>query len=165
MRAVSPPQLEGPTAELVEEFAGIFAREAITDCVVDSYERLRPARIPDFLSLLAYRFARERLLAAARARGHREASVPSVLFVCTHNSRRSQLAAALQTHRAGDRVEVSSAGSHPVGGIASEVVPSLSEVGIDPPGLFPKPITDDVIRGSDVTAHVTRSRRSQCHVS
>jgi protein-tyrosine-phosphatase len=43
------------------------------------------------------------------ARGRRT----TVLFVCTGNGTRSQIAEALLRHRAGDRVEVASAGSHP----------------------------------------------------
>ena len=38
---------------------------------------------------------------------------PEVLFVCVHNAGRSQMAAALLAHHAGDRVVVRSAGSAP----------------------------------------------------
>ncbi|BBZ48755.1 hypothetical protein MHEI_04720 [Mycobacterium heidelbergense] len=38
---------------------------------------------------------------------------PSVLFVCVHNAGRSQMAAALLAHLAGDRIEVRSAGTEP----------------------------------------------------
>ena len=41
------------------------------------------------------------------------ADVPEVLFVCTHNAGRSQMAAALLDHQAAGRVRVSSAGSQP----------------------------------------------------
>jgi protein-tyrosine-phosphatase len=37
----------------------------------------------------------------------------SVLFVCVHHAGRSQIAAALLTHLAGDRIEVRSAGTEP----------------------------------------------------
>lgn len=40
-------------------------------------------------------------------------NVPRILFVCTHNSARSQMAEALLRQRLGDAVSVSSAGSHP----------------------------------------------------
>ena len=39
--------------------------------------------------------------------------VPEVLFVCIHNAGRSQMAAALLAHHAGDRVAVRSAGTAP----------------------------------------------------
>ncbi|MGH3884768.1 MAG: low molecular weight phosphatase family protein, partial [Pseudonocardiaceae bacterium] len=147
MWAVSPPQLEGAIAALAEEFSGVFAREAVADCVVGSYELLQPARIPDFLPLLAHRFARERLRAAARAEGRQEGQVPSVLFVCTHNAGRSQLAAALLMNLAGERIEVTSAGSRPGHAVAPEVVTALAEIDLEASALFPKPITDEVIRG------------------
>jgi arsenate reductase len=40
---------------------------------------------------------------------------PSVLFVCIHNAGRSQMAAGLLRHLAGDRIEVRSAGTEPAG--------------------------------------------------
>jgi hypothetical protein len=40
-----PPELAGAVDGLVEEFTGVFAREAIADCVLDSYRQLRPARV------------------------------------------------------------------------------------------------------------------------
>ena len=39
---------------------------------------------------------------------------PQVLFVCVHNAGRSQMAAALLTHHAGDRIIVRSAGPRPL---------------------------------------------------
>jgi len=41
------------------------------------------------------------------------AGIPEVLFVCTHNAGRSQMAAALLDHQAAGRVRVTSAGSQP----------------------------------------------------
>ena len=40
-------------------------------------------------------------------------STPSVLFVCVHNGGKSQMAAGLMRHAAGDRVAVHSAGTNP----------------------------------------------------
>ena len=59
------------------------------------------------------------------------ASVPTVLFVCVHNAGRSQMAAGLLTHLAGDRVRVRSAGSEPADRLNPAVVTAMAEVGID----------------------------------
>ena len=67
-------------------------------------------------------------------------SIVRVLFVCTHNSARSQMAEAILRHQGGGAVEVSSAGSHP-----SHVHPmaaqTLVEQGIDTEGLHSKPLS------------------------
>jgi hypothetical protein len=52
---------------LVDEFSGVFAREDIAECLTDNLELLQPARVRGFLPLLAHRFAREGLTAAAKA--------------------------------------------------------------------------------------------------
>ena len=62
---------------------------------------------------LAEKFARDRLTALAQSKGLIAKPVPEVLFVCVQNSGRSQMAAALTRHIAGDRIHVRSAGSQP----------------------------------------------------
>jgi arsenate reductase len=54
----------------------------------------------------------------------------TVLFVCTHNSSRSQMAEGLLRDRYGDRYEVRSAGTNP-GGVNPFAVAVMEEVGID----------------------------------
>ena len=54
-----------------------------------------------------------------------------VLFLCTQNSARSQLAEGILRHLGGDRVEVFSAGSEP-SSIHPETVRTLASLGIDP---------------------------------
>jgi len=76
--------------------------------------------------------------------------IPEVLFVCVHNAGRSQMAAALLDHHAGGRVLVRSAGSAPVEEISSAVVEAMAEIGLDLSEAFPKPLTDDSVRGCDV---------------
>lgn len=64
-----------------------------------------------------------------------------VLFLCVHNSARSQMAEGLLRARAGDRFEVFSAGN-----VATEVRPlaiaAMDEIGIDISGQFSKTTAD-----------------------
>ena len=63
-----------------------------------------------------------------------------VLFVCTGNGTRSQIAEALLREKAGDQVEVVSAGSHPKP-IHPNAIKVLAEVGIDISDARSKPIS------------------------
>jgi len=62
---------------------------------------------------------------------------PRVLFLCTHNAARSQMAEALLRRHGGDRFEVVSAGLEPtqVHPLTHEV---LAEIGVDTTGLRAK---------------------------
>lgn len=53
-----------------------------------------------------------------------------VLFVCTHNSSRSQMAEGLVRHIFGDYYEVYSAGTEP-GGVSQFAVGAMEEIGIN----------------------------------
>jgi arsenate reductase (thioredoxin) len=76
--------------------------------------------------------------------------IPEVLFVCVHNAGRSQIAAALLDHHAGGLVHVRSAGSAPAESINPAVIQAMDELGIDMSKEFPKPLTTEAVRGSDV---------------
>jgi protein-tyrosine-phosphatase len=75
---------------------------------------------------------------------------PEVLFVCVHNSGRSQMAAALLDAKSEGRVRVRSAGSAPAEAINPLVVEVMSESGLDLTKAFPKRLTDDAVRAADV---------------
>jgi arsenate reductase (thioredoxin) len=77
-------------------------------------------------------------------------TTPEVLFVCIHNAGRSQMAAALLDHHAGGRVVVRSAGSQPADQLNPAVVEAMAEVGLDISKEFPKPLTEDAVKASDV---------------
>ena len=75
---------------------------------------------------------------------------PSVLFVCVHNAGRSQMAAGLLTHLAGDRIEVRSAGTQPAEQINPAAVAAMAEIGIDITAATPKVLTPESVETSDV---------------
>src|SRR5436190_4176650 len=76
--------------------------------------------------------------------------IPEVLFVCIHNAGRSQMAAALLDRLAGGRVLIRSAGSEPADRLNPAVVEAMKEIGLDISKEFPKPLTEDMVRTSDV---------------
>jgi len=78
------------------------------------------------------------------------ADIPEVLFVCTHNAGRSQMAAALLDHQAAGRVRVTSAGSQPADQLNPSVVAAMAEIGLDISREFPKPLTTDKVQAADV---------------
>jgi len=53
-----------------------------------------------------------------------------VLFICTHNSARSQMAEGILNHLYGDRFEAYSAGTHPTR-VNPLAIKALKEIGID----------------------------------
>ena len=75
---------------------------------------------------------------------------PEVLFLCVHNAGRSQMAAALLSKKAGDRVLVHSAGSAPGEVLNPAVVRVMAEWDIDISGERPKRLTDQMGRDADV---------------
>lgn len=58
-------------------------------------------------------------------------SKSKVIFICTGNSARSQMAEGILRSLAGDHFDVFSAGTEPKGGILPEVQEVMREVGID----------------------------------
>jgi arsenate reductase (thioredoxin) len=75
---------------------------------------------------------------------------PSVLFVCVHNAGRSQMAAAFLRRRAGDAIDVRSAGTTPADEIQPTVREAMVEVGIDLRDAVPKALETDAVEAADV---------------
>jgi arsenate reductase len=78
------------------------------------------------------------------------AEKPSVLFVCIHNAGRSQMAAALLMHLAGNHIEVRSAGTEPADQLNPIAIAAMAELGIDISAAKPKILTTDAVQHSDV---------------
>jgi len=143
--------LRTAATRLQREFADTFGVETIERFLHSSYDQFAGrATIPNFLPLLAERFARQRLTALARVEGKITDTKPTVLFLCTHNAGRSQMALGFFTHLAGDRAVAWSGGSEPGNEINPAAVEAMAEVGIDITDEFPKPWTDEIVRAADV---------------
>jgi protein-tyrosine-phosphatase len=143
-------EFERTVSALARDFDGVFGRETIARFVRESLDRWPEASVTAHVEVLAYRFARDRLRALGVAEGKIVKDRPEVLFVCVHNAGRSQMAAGLLDHHAKGRVHVRSAGSTPADEIDPAVVEAMAELGIDVTKEYPKPLTDEFVRASDV---------------
>jgi arsenate-mycothiol transferase len=76
-------------------------------------------------------------------------SQPAVLFVCSKNGGKSQMAAALMRDLAGNRVTVYSAGTKPGEHLNAQSVESLTELGIGVGNERPKPVTQELLDSVD----------------
>ena len=72
-----------------------------------------------------------------------------VLFVCKHNTGRSQMAEAYLREFAGGRIDVASAGTIAADVPDPDVVAAMAEDGIDISAARPKLLTETLIRGAD----------------
>jgi arsenate reductase len=87
----------------------------------------------------------------------------SVLFICTHNSARSQMAEGYLGARYGNRFEVFSAGTeatrvHPI------AIAVMREIGVDISGQRSKPLSEFTGREMDLVVTVCDSARAACPV-
>jgi arsenate reductase (thioredoxin) len=143
--------LKTAATRLQREFDGTFGTETIQRFLRTSYDEFAgQAVITNFLPLLAERFARQRLTALSKVEGRALASTPTVLFLCTHNAGRSQMALGFFQALGADRVAAWSAGSEPGSALNLAAVDAMRERGIDITQEFPKPWTDEIVRAADV---------------
>ncbi|MFS0733854.1 metalloregulator ArsR/SmtB family transcription factor [Microbacterium sp. 1P10UB] len=133
---------------LLVRFNDSIDRASIQRCVTETHQLLRGASHPRLLASRTAAFAADRLEGMVRMSAPHD--VPTVLFVCVQNAGRSQIAAAVLRHLAGDRVRVRTAGSAPSADVRSSIVTALDEIGIPLGAEFPKPLTNDAVRAADV---------------
>ena len=143
--------LRTAATNLEREFDGTFGTETIDRFLHSSYDEFAGrALVLNYLPLLAERFARQRLRALAKVEGKHISGVPVVLFLCTHNAGRSQMALGFFQHLAGNRAIAWSGGSEPATTINPTAIAAMRERRIDISGEYPKPWTDEVVRAADV---------------
>ncbi|MFC9395545.1 low molecular weight phosphatase family protein [Streptomyces sp. NPDC057027] len=145
-------RLAAGVARLAVHHQGRYRVETVQRLIAASYERLAVnAHVRTHLVAPAERFAAERLDALAHVENPTAGDGrPRVLFVCSHNAGRSQMAAALLAHRADGGVTVSSAGTHASGAVDPHVVQALTEAGVALDEISPEPLTDEVVQASDI---------------
>lgn len=73
----------------------------------------------------------------------------TILFVCVHNSGRSQMAEAFLNKLAAGRVRALSAGTEPAGTLDPVVVAVMREAGIDISHHKPKKLTPEMVEQTD----------------
>lgn len=72
---------------------------------------------------------------------------PRILVLCTGNSARSQMAEGLLKRRLGEKFDVDSAGTRPIG-VSPEAIAALDEIGIDISGNRSKSV--DEFKGQEI---------------
>ena len=85
-----------------------------------------------------------------------------VLFLCTGNSARSQMAEALLKHLGGDGFEVFSAGTNPKSEVNPFALEALQEKGIPTQGLYPKLVNQFVNNEFDLVVTVCDKAKQVC---
>lgn len=75
---------------------------------------------------------------------------PRVLFLCTHNAGRSQMAMGFFAHLAKGRAAVFSGGSEPADTVNAAAVAAMAEAGIDIAHEQPQRWTDAIVEAADV---------------
>ena len=75
--------------------------------------------------------------------------VKTVLFVCVHNSGRSQIAEAFFNQLAKGKAKAYSAGTQPADKVNPLVVEAMKEIGIDISGNKPKALTIEMVEKAD----------------
>ena len=79
-----------------------------------------------------------------------DSHIPGVLFLCVHNSGRSQMGAGFMRSLGADSVRVFSGGSEPASKVNPSAVEAMREVGIDIAGYVPQKWSMEMLHDVDV---------------
>jgi arsenate reductase len=85
-----------------------------------------------------------------------------ILFLCTGNAARSQMAEGLMRAHHGDAFDVFSAGSRPAGWVHPLAVKALADIGIDASGQYSKSAKEFLNQPFDVVVTVCDSAAADC---
>lgn len=136
---------------LVGRYDGQYSTEFVHEIVLDSLRRYRHLDHPSqHARALTAQLATDRLDVVQWVDDHRGLARPaSVMFICSGNAGRSQLAAAILRATAPASTRVLSAGDHPAARILPAVIETLDEVGVALFGEYPKPVTPEFVAAAD----------------
>ncbi|QFG69047.1 low molecular weight phosphatase family protein [Ornithinimicrobium pratense] len=138
-------------ADLTERFRDGFTAAEVAAVVERGRAQFEASGRPaTFAPALLDHWARDELLALARAEGRTLSPLPKVLFVCERGEGRSQVAAALAEHLSAGRVLARSAGIHPTGRLNPHAPTVLAERGIELRNPLPGEVQADVLDAADV---------------
>lgn len=136
--------------ELAARHADTLTREDVADAVSAARSRLSEhSHHPEFLEVLVARAAREDLADHVAAQGGSPLGVRTLVFVSTHDSVRSRIAAAWAEHLGGRHVDVRTAGPEPLGHDNPLVERVLAEQGV-PLARAGHDVADDVVHSADM---------------
>ena len=89
--------------------------------------------------------------------------MPTILFLCTGNSCRSQMAEGFARHLAGERAEILSAGIE-AHGKNPRAIAAMAEVGLDISNQESTRVTDDMLANTDLVVTVCGHADEHCPV-
>jgi arsenate reductase len=141
-----------------------FANPAVTIGRVfsDTFAGIAPASVAPFiaaqivgafvgLALTVYLYPDDARVRRTNHSTHgADMSKPAVLFLCTHNAGRSQMAMGFFKHFAGEQASVYSGGSEPAQEVNPAAIKVMAEKGIDMATEQPKRWTPDMLEAADV---------------
>ncbi|MCP4451091.1 MAG: arsenate reductase ArsC [Planctomycetes bacterium] len=87
-----------------------------------------------------------------------------ILFVCTGNACRSQMAEAWATRLKPHDIEAYSAGSHPAGFVSQRVIKAMQEAGVDMSRAWSKPLDEWVDVDFDYVVTLCDHAKENCPV-
>jgi protein-tyrosine-phosphatase len=143
--------MHGAALRLRDEFAEVVGLETLERFLHESFAHLEArATVNRFTPRIAERQARDALRDVARTRFSVALGTPAVLFVCRHDSGRSQIAQAYFRELAGDRAFAFTGGSRPGTEVSPLAAQAMREVGLSIDDRVPQPLTPYLVRVSDV---------------
>ena len=154
-----------------------FANPAVTmaRAATDTFAGIRPASVPGFIiaqiagigiAVPLWKWLREPSGGVVeKTKSMRKAAKMKkrVLFLCTGNSARSQMAEGLLRHLAGEEFEVYSAGTNPKG-LHNASIAAMNEIGIDISRHRSKALDEFLGQGFDYVITVCDRAKQQCPV-